>query len=185
MAILKIARMGHPVLRRIASPVADPTAPEIQSLINDMTETLADIGGAGLAAPQVHVPLRVVIFHVPGARIAAEDGGEPGTTQGVPLTVLINPEIAPLDSELVEGMEACLSVPGLAGMVPRHHRIRYRALAPDGSVIAREASGFHARVVQHECDHLDGILYPMRMRDMTSLGFVEELRRYENRDAAD
>lgn len=189
MAILKIARMGHPVLKRVADLVPDPTSPEIHRLINDMVDTLADIGGAGLAAPQVHVPLRVVIFHVPGARLAAEDqgGGEPATNPppGIPLTALINPEITPLSDEMVEGLEACLSVPGLAGTVPRYTHIRYRALAPNGTVIEREARGFHARVVQHECDHLDGILYPMRMRDMASLGFVEELRRFEDEDAAD
>jgi peptide deformylase len=185
MAILKIARMGHPVLKRVADPVKDPTSPEIHRLINDMIDTLADIGGAGLAAPQVHVALRVVIFHVPGARLAAEEGSDSGKVQGIPLTALINPEITPLSEEMAEGMEACLSVPGMAGSVPRYTRIRYRALAQDGQVIEREASGFHARVVQHECDHLDGILYPMRMRDMTSLGFVEELRRFENKEADD
>ncbi|WP_374307876.1 peptide deformylase [Dongia sp.] len=185
MAILKIARMGHPVLKRVAAPVLDPTAPEIHKLINDMLDTLSDIGGAGLAAPQVHVPLRVVIFHVPGARLAREDGTDGEVPAGVPLTALINPEIQPLSDEQIDGLEACLSVPGLAGMVPRFRHIRYRALAPDGSVIEREASGFHARVVQHECDHLDGILYPMRMRDMSSLGFVEELRRFEDRQAED
>jgi len=185
MAILKIARMGHPVLKRVADPVADPTSPEIYKLINDMIDTLADIGGAGLAAPQVHVPLRVVIFHVPAARIAQEDGGEPGGREGIPLTALINPEITPLSDSMTEGLEACLSVPGLAGMVPRFTHIRYRALAPNGTLIEREATGFHARVVQHECDHLDGVLYPMRMRDLTSLGFVEELRRFEDKEAAD
>jgi peptide deformylase len=185
MAILKIARMGHPILKRAADPVEDPTSPEIHRLINDMVDTLADIGGAGLAAPQVHVSLRVVIFHVPGARLAAEDGEAGPAPAGIPLTALINPEITPLSGDMVEGIEACLSVPGLAGMVPRYRHIRYRALAPDGSRIEREASGFHARVVQHECDHLDGILYPMRMRDMTSFGFVEELRRFENKEAAD
>jgi peptide deformylase len=185
MAILKIARMGHPVLKRVADPVTDPTSPEIHKLINDMVDTLADIGGAGLAAPQVHVPLRVVIFHVPGARLAAEDQIEGQAPAGIPLTALINPEITPLSDEMIEGVEACLSVPGLAGTVPRYSHIRYRALAPNGSVIEREAKGFHARVVQHECDHLDGILYPMRMRDMTSLGFMEELRRFENKEAED
>lgn len=185
MAILKIARMGHPILKRISDPVTDPTASEIHRLINDMIDTLADIGGAGLAAPQVHVPLRVVIFHVPGARIAAEEGGDPRQAVSVPLTALINPEITPLSDEMADGLEACLSVPGLAGTVPRHTRIRYRALAPDGQVIEREAHGFHARVVQHECDHLDGVLYPMRMRDMTSLGFIEELRHFENKEAQD
>jgi peptide deformylase len=184
MAILKIARMGHPILKQVAALVQDPKASEIHRLINDMVDTLADIGGAGLAAPQVHVPLRVVIFRVPGARLAAED--KSGSEQpGIPLTALINPEITPLSDDLVDGIEACLSVPGLAGMVPRYNHIRYRALAPDGSVIDREATGFHARVVQHECDHLDGVLYPMRMRDMTSLGFVEELRRFEDKEATD
>src|ERR1700753_48330 len=117
MAILKIARMGHPVLKRRADPVADPTAPEIRNLINDMMETLADVGGVGLAAPQVHVPLRLVIFHVPKARMEAED--QEGPAIGIPLTVLINPEIEPIGEpgaeEMEEGVEACLSVPGLAG----------------------------------------------------------------------
>jgi peptide deformylase len=173
MAILKIARMGHPVLKRQADPVADPKSDEIQRLIQDMLETLVDIGGAGLAAPQVHVPLRLVIFHVPAARMARE--GEAG--DGVPMTVLINPEITPLTEEMAPGIEACLSVPGLAGLVPRYTHIRYRGLDPQGREIDREARGFHARVVQHECDHLDGILYPMRMTDLSSLGFVEELQR--------
>ncbi len=179
MAILKIARMGHPVLKRRADPVFDPKSPEIQRLIRDMLETLGDIGGAGLAAPQVHVPLRLVIFHVPAARIAREEGGEAGA---VPLTVLINPEIEPLGSEtggpeMADGLEACLSVPDLAGMVPRYTHIRYRGLDAEGGIIDREARGFHARVVQHECDHLDGILYPMRMTDLSTLAFVEEMRR--------
>lgn len=185
MAILKIARMGHPILKRIAEPVADPTSSEIHRLINDMVDTLNDIGGAGLAAPQVHVPLRVVIFRVPASRMAAEDGEGAGSSAEVPLTALINPEIFPLQGETVEGLEACLSVPGLAGMVPRHTHIRYRAMAPDGSTIEREARGFHARVVQHECDHLDGVLYPMRMRDLRSLGFVEELRRFAGEQGAE
>ena len=152
MAILKIARMGNPVLRRRADPVADPAAPAIRTLVEDMLETMEDASGAGLAAPQVHVPLRVVIFHVPEAR-AARSGEQP-----VPLTVLINPEIEPLAEDRAEGWEACLSVPGLVGAVPRFTHIRYRGVGPDGARIEREARGFHARVVQHECDHLDGIL---------------------------
>ncbi len=174
MAILKIARMGHPVLKRSADPVVDVKADEIQQLIHDMLETLADIGGAGLAAPQVHVPLRVVIFHVPAARLAWEEGD---AGQTVPMTVLINPEIIPLTEDRALGVEACLSVPGLAGLVPRYTRIRYRGLDAEGREIERDAQGFHARVVQHECDHLDGILYPMRMTDLSTLGFVEELQR--------
>ncbi|HEX4193823.1 MAG TPA: peptide deformylase [Stellaceae bacterium] len=173
MAILKIARMGHPVLRRRADPVADPTAPEIHRLITDMAETLADIGGAGLAAPQVHVPLRVVIFQVPEHRLSGR-----ADDQAQPLIALINPIIEPLGAEQELGWEGCLSVPGLKGAVPRYSRIRYRGLAPDGSAIDRTVEGFHARVVQHECDHLDGVLYPQRMTDMRLLMFVEEGARY-------
>ena len=174
MAILKIARMGHPVLKARAEPVAEPKAQEIQYLVRDMIETLEDEGGIGLAAPQVHVSKRVVIYYVPGERRAA--AGEPA--EDVPLTVLINPEIEPLSEEKVTGVEACLSVPGLAGPVPRFTHIRYRALDLHGRMFEREAKGYHARVVQHECDHLDGILYPMRMTDLSQLAFVEELRRF-------
>ena len=168
MAILKIARMGHPVLARKAEPVMDPKAAEIQGLIADMIETMTDAGGAGLAAPQVHVPLRLVVFHAPAART----GGE-----AVGLTVLINPEIEPLGEELQLSYEGCLSLPGMMGAVPRFARIRYRGLDAQGNGFEREAEGFHARVVQHECDHLEGVLYPMRMPDLSRFGFVEELRR--------
>ena len=173
MAILKIAKMGHPVLAQPAQPVPDPTAPEVRQLVSNMLETMEDAGGTGLAAPQVHVPLRVMIFEVDGDRASREDDAETG---GVPLTVLINPEIEPLSQEMSLGWEACLSVPGLAGMVPRYDRILYRGLAPDGSQIAREAIGFHARVVQHEVDHLEGILYPQLMTDLKTLVFSSELR---------
>lgn len=177
MAILKIARMGHPVLAGAADAVADPEAVEIGRLIADMTETLADAGGVGLAAPQVHVPLRLVMFFVPAAR-ADTPSGKPGTPDGpVPLTVLINPWLEPLGEERVDGWEACLSVPGLTGLVPRFRRIRYGGTGADGQPVEREATGFHARVVQHELDHLDGILYPSRMRDLATLGFVEEVQR--------
>jgi peptide deformylase len=175
MAILKIARMGHPVLRRVADPVPDPTAPEIRRLVRDMLQTLEDIGGVGLAAPQVHVSKRVVIFEVPAER-AARDGNDPEAPQGVPLTILINPVIEPLSDEHELGWEACLSVPGLSGAVPRWTHVRYRGYGLQGEKIEREAHGFHARVVQHECDHLDGILYPQRMTDMSMLVFSEELR---------
>jgi peptide deformylase len=168
MAILKIARMGHPVLRRPAAPVADPTAPEVERLVADMLETLADAGGIGLAAPQVHVPKRVVIFEVPAAR-----GGEAGP---VPMTCLVNPVIEPIGEEKALGWEACLSVPGLTGAVPRWSHIRYRGHDLDGLLVEREARDFHARVVQHECDHLDGVLYPMRMEDLSLLAFAEELK---------
>ena len=181
MAILKIARMGHPVLGRPALPVADPGAPEIARLIVDMVDTLADANGAGLAAPQVHVPLRLVLFRVPPGREAAEqergedDGDSAPASAFESPTVLINPEIEPIGTRMAEDMEACLSLPGLAGIVPRHDRIRYRWTDTGGQVHEREATGFHARVVQHECDHLDGILYPMRMTDMSRFGFEEEL----------
>jgi peptide deformylase len=149
-----------------------------------MEDTLADVGGVGLAAPQVHVPLRVVIFHVPKARMEAEDGEGPAI--GVPLTYLINPVIEPIGPDDIEdGVEACLSVPGLAGVVPRFHQIRYRGVAPTGEPIDRIAKGFHARVVQHECDHLDGVLYPMRMTDLSKLSFVEELKRFAGEVAED
>lgn len=178
MAILKIARMGHPVLRRRADPVADPRAPEIARLIADMQETLRDIGGIGLAAPQVHVPLRVVIFSVPAARAGDPEAGDDAPDGPVPFTVLVNPEIEVLDAATEMGLEACLSVPGLAGMVPRFRRLRYRADTLEGGRLEREAAGFHARVVQHECDHLDGVLYPMRMSDLSLLGFTEEMARW-------
>ena len=167
MAILKIARMGHSILQQRAAEVADVRAPEIARLVADMRATLADCGGVGLAAPQVHVGLRVVIFEVPEAR---EPSGEL-----VAQMVLINPEIEPLGEEIALDWESCLSLPELRGAVPRPARIRYRALGLDGAPIGREAAGFHARVVQHECDHLDGILYPMRMTDLTTLHYASEI----------
>lgn len=177
MAILKIARMGDPILRRPAEAVSDPTAPEIARLVADMVDTLADAEGAGLAAPQVHVGKRVVIFHIPKRR--ADDGDAPdGSPAGaVPLTVLINPEIEPLGDEKTSGWEACLSVPDLMGMVPRYRSIRYRGRTLDGGVIERTATGFHARVVQHECDHLDGVLYPQLITDLALFGFAREITR--------
>jgi peptide deformylase len=173
MSILKIARMGHPVLRRIAEPVADPTAADIAALVRDMIETLDDIGGAGLAAPQVHVARRVVIFKVAPERTTGMAGDAPQD-----LTAIINPVIEPLGDEMNLGWEGCLSIPGLRGAVPRYTRIRYHGFAPDGSRIDRTVAGFHARVVQHEFDHLDGVLYPERMTDLALLTFVEEGLRY-------
>jgi len=183
MAILKIARMGHPILRRPAEAVDDPTAPEIARLIADMIETMADAPGIGLAAPQVHVSRRIVVFHVPGSRAGdpdaeAGDAEERDAEGPVPLTVLINPVIEPLADDTALDWEGCLSVPGLTGVVPRFKRIRYRGLTPAGGRVERTAEGFHARVVQHECDHLDGILYPQRMTDLTLLGFTSEMDRY-------
>ncbi|HTW33369.1 MAG TPA: peptide deformylase [Rhizomicrobium sp.] len=178
MAILKIARMGHPVLAKRAEAVVDPTAPGIRRLVGDMTETMIDANGAGLAAPQVHVPLRVVVFQAP------DDRAEPAETDAerfdhtAPLTVLINPQIEVLDHELEGGWEGCLSVPGLRGLVERPNHIRYRGYDQDGTLIERTARGFHARVVQHEIDHLDGILYPQRMKDLTKLIFESEVRHW-------
>ncbi len=172
MAILKIARMGHPVLLTRADPVDDPGAPEIRRLVADMLETMEDAEGAGLAAPQVHVPLRLFVFRVPPGRTnAAEGDGEMANT------VVINPEIEALDDEMVLRWEACLSIPGLRAAVPRHVRVRYRGVDTDGNPVGADASGFHAGVVQHEYDHLDGILYPMRMTDFSLFGFNEELAR--------
>ena len=167
MAILKIARMGHPVLKRRATEVPDPTAPAIRRLVDDMVETMTDAGGAGLAAPQVHVPLRVVVFQVPPGR----------SGETVPLTVLVNPVVDILTEDRTADFEGCLSVPGFVGVVPRATRVCYRAVGLDGVPFAREAEGFHARVVQHECDHLDGILYPQRMTDMRLFGYVDEVKR--------
>jgi len=172
MAILKIARMGHPVLRRRADPVQDPTAPEIRRLVADMIDTLRDANGAGLAAPQVHVPLRLVMFLVPAHRAEADRLPRPDG-----LTVLCNPVIEPLDPALETGWEGCLSVPGMMGSVPRHVRIRYHGVTPEGVAVTREADGFHARVVQHECDHLDGVLYPQRMTDLSLFGFAEDMQK--------
>lgn len=175
MAILKVARMGHPILARPAEAVDDPSAAEIQRLIDDMIETMQDANAAGLAAPQVHVPLRVVVFHVPAARAESEEGA-------VPVSVLLNPVIQPLDADTQVGYEGCLSLPGLTGAVPRWCRIRYAGLDRDGRPLDCLAEGFHARVVQHECDHLDGILYPQRMPDLGRFGFVEEMRRGLDRE---
>ena len=179
MAILKIARMGHPVLGRPALPVADPGAPEIARLIVDMVDTLVDANGAGLAAPQVHVPLRLVLFRVsPGRETAEQESSDSAQESALESpTVLINPKIEPIGTRMEEDMEACLSLPGLAGMVPRHDHIRYRWTDIHGEDHEQEATGFHARVVQHECDHLDGILYPMRMTDLSTLAFTSELGR--------
>jgi peptide deformylase len=181
MAILKIARMGHPMLKRRAAPIEDPAAPEVRRLVNDMLDTLEDAGGTGLAAPQVHVPRRLVLFYVSAARAEGEDGPEGGAeaaeeTEEVPLTVLINPVVEPLGEDMVTGWEACLSLPDLAGQVPRYKAVRYRGLDLNGQEIVREARGFHARVIQHECDHLDGVLYPQRMTDLSTLTFASELR---------
>ena len=172
MAILKIARMGHPVLLQICEPVTDPGTPEIRRLVADMMETMEDASGAGLAAPQVHVPLRLFVFRVPETR-----GLEDADDLPVGNTVVINPEVELLSEDRILRWEGCLSIPGLRAAVPRAPRIRYRGVDCDGTPIQREVSGFHAGVVQHEFDHLNGILYPMRMKDFSRFGFTEELAR--------
>ncbi len=169
MALLKIARMGHPVLIETALPVDDPTSERVRRLVGHMAETMADAGGLGLAAPQVYQPLRLILFLDADARDEA-GGREP--------VALINPVVEPLDQDIEVAFEGCLSIPGIRGMVPRHARIGYRGLTPDGRTIEREAAGLHARVVQHEVDHLDGILYPMRMTDLRQLSFESELRHF-------
>lgn len=187
MAILKIARMGHPVLARRADPVADPKSPEIKRLVADMIETMEDANGAGLAAPQVHVPLRVVVFQAPGSR---SDGGlaeGEAFDHTAPLTVLINPMIEVVNPTTEGGWEGCLSVPDLRGWVERARHIRYTGYDTEGRRIVREAKGFHARVVQHECDHLEGMLYPQRMKDLTKLIFESEIQHWlakQKEDAA-
>ncbi|HTQ14505.1 MAG TPA: peptide deformylase [Rhizomicrobium sp.] len=183
MAILKIARMGHPVLAARAEPVTNPAAPEIRKLAADMIETMIDASGAGLAAPQVHVPLRLVVFQAPDDRST-----DPGLSEAerfdhtVPLTVLVNPEIEILGSGKEAGWEGCLSVPGLRGVVSRPDHIRYGGYDLDGRRVTRVARGFHARVVQHEVDHLDGILYPQRMDDLSQLIFESEIRHWVQPD---
>ncbi len=172
MALLKIARMGHPVLIQRAEPVPDPGAPDIRRLVADMMETMEDASGAGLAAPQVHVPLRLFVFRVQAAR---EPGDEP-----VGNTVVINPTVEPVGEERVLRWEGCLSIPGLRAAVPRYARVRYSGVDCDGRPVGAEVGGFHAGVVQHEYDHLDGILYPMRMTDFRLFGFTEELARMVN-----
>ena len=164
MAVLPIARMGHQVLKDPAEPVTKFEDAELDQLVSDMTETMFEVGGVGLAAPQVYVPKRVVIFFVPADRNEGE---------AVPLTVLVNPEIVPASQTVEEDWEACLSVPGLTGVVPRHASITYRYQDLSGDHHEVTATGFHARVVQHECDHLDGMLYPMRMTDMSTLMFTD------------
>lgn len=173
MSVLKIARMGHPVLSRVADIVEDPTDPAISELVLDMVETMQDAPGVGLAAPQVHVPLRIVVFYLPKGRL--EEGESDAEEIADSLNVLINPVIEPLSEEMSDGIEGCLSLPGMAGRVSRHSKIRYTGVGLDGEIIDRVAEGFHARVIQHECDHLDGVLYPMRMDDLSTFGYVEEM----------
>jgi peptide deformylase len=168
MAVKDILRMGDPLLLQRAAEVAQLDTPALHALVADMHDTMQHANGAGLAAPQIGVSLRVVVFgFVHNARYP--------DAPAVPWTVLVNPVLEPLGSEEEEGWEGCLSVPGLRGLVPRHRRLRYRGVDPHGAPIDRTVEGFHARVVQHEVDHLDGILYPRRIRDLTKFGFQDVL----------
>lgn len=166
--IREVLRMGDPRLLQVAEPVAAFDTPELHALLADLQDTMAALNGAGLAAPQIGVPLRVVVFGV---------GRNPRypEAEAVPYTVLCNPVLTPLSDEQEDGWEGCLSVPGLRGLVPRYSRLRYEGYTERGELLRREVSGFHARVVQHECDHLDGILYPRRIRDLRHFGFSEVL----------
>jgi len=160
--------MGHPLLREVAASVSAFGTRELRELVADMDDTMRALDGAGLAAPQIGVPLRVVIFEVRGNPRYPD-------AEDVPYTVLVNPVLEPLGEEMEDGWEGCLSVPGLRGLVPRFRRLRYRGRDLGGTPIDRTVEGFHARVVQHEVDHLDGILYPMRIRDLRDFGFADAL----------
>ncbi len=166
--IRDILRMGDPRLLQVSAPIERFDTPELHSLIRDLRETMAAANGAGLAAPQIGVPLRVVIFGV-------ESNPRYPDAEPVPFTVLCNPVLTPLSDDQADGWEGCLSVPGLRGLVPRYTRLRYEGFDAQGTKIMREVSDFHARVVQHECDHLDGVLYPTRIRDLRNFGFTEQL----------
>jgi peptide deformylase len=166
--IREVLRMGDPRLWQKSLPVTRFNTKELSELLQDMRDTMAHLNGAGLAAPQIGVLLRVVIFGVT-ANPRYPDVEE------VPDTVLINPELKPLSDEVEEGWEGCLSVPGMRGWVPRWHKLHYKGRDEKGMPFERTVEGFHARVVQHECDHLDGVLYPMRIRDFTRFGFNEAL----------
>ncbi len=166
--IREVLKMGDPRLLEKSQPVVAFGTPQLRELIADMRDTMAQLNGAGLAAPQIGVPLRVVIFGV------TRNPRYPDAEE-VPDTVLINPVITPLGDEMEEAWEGCLSVPGMRGVVPRFRYLRYRGFDDEGLPIDRSVEGFHARVVQHECDHLDGILYPMRISDMSKFGFVDVL----------
>lgn len=168
MAVKTVLKMGDPRLFEVAKPVTAFDTPQLHELVQDMHHTMEALNGAGLAAPQIGVGLQVVIFGV------TRNPRYPDAEE-VPYTVLINPQIASLDQEMEEDWEGCLSVPGMRGLVPRYKRLRYQGRDQYGKSIERSVSGFHARVVQHECDHLQGILYPMRIRDMRNFGYSEVL----------
>lgn len=168
MAIKPVLRMGEPLLLQQASKVERFDTPELHALLKDMQDTMAHLNGAGLAAPQIGISFQVVIF-------GFEKNQRYPDADEVPFTVLINPELTPLSEEKEDDWEGCLSVPGMRGIVPRYARLRYQGFDQYGKTIDRTVSGFHARVVQHECDHLQGILYPMRIKDFRSFGFTDVL----------
>ena len=168
MALLKIARMGHPVLRQIAETVAQPNAAEIRRIADDMVETMLDAPGVGLAAPQVHLPIRLMVFRAPDAE------GE--LTRVVRL---INPEIEALEETIELGWEGCLSIPDLRGVVPRYQRIVWRGVTPEGEAVEDQAEGYAARIVQHELDHLNGVLYLDRMTDLRLLTYPENMPHFD------
>jgi peptide deformylase len=168
MARRRIIRMGDPALLRVAEPVDQFDTPDLHSLVRDLIDTMQAADGAGLAAPQINILSRVVVFGV-------DSNPRYPDAEAVPQTVLINPIIEPLSDQQEDGWEGCLSVPGLRGVVPRYTHIRYSGFDQFGNVVDREVNGFHARVVQHECDHLDGILYPQRMRNMKLFGYTDVL----------
>lgn len=165
--------MGHPLLLEKAAPISEFNTPELHALIEDMEDTMVHMHGAGLAAPQIGVGLRLVIF---GQKEVSEaKNPRYPDADNVPYTVLINPIIEPVNETQEDGWEGCLSVPGMRGLVPRYTHLRYQGFDQFGRSIDRTVEGFHARVVQHECDHLDGLLYPMRMADLSNFGYIEEL----------
>lgn len=168
MALREILKMGHPLLQQVAEPVTEFNTPALETLLLDMFETMATLNGAGLAAPQIGVSLRLLIF-------AVENNPRYPEVKSVPQTVLINPQIDILDEKLEQGWEGCLSLPGLRGLVPRYRTIRYSGYDQHGKFFEREAHDFHARVVLHEIDHLDGILYPQRIQDLRDFGFESVL----------
>ncbi len=168
MTVRTVLKMGHPLLLQRAADVEAFDTPALQALLQDMRDTMVALNGAGLAAPQIGVSLRVVIFGFDANERYPD-------APPVPMTVLINPELTALDAQTEDGWEGCLSVPGLRGLVPRHARLRYRGFDAQGQLIDRSVEGFHARVVQHEVDHLDGILFPLRIRDLRHFGFSETL----------
>lgn len=179
MAILKVARIGHPIVRTAAArvPRESIATPEMQRLLDDMIETMHEYDGVGLAAPQVHVSLRVAVLEIPPSDARTRDA--------VPLTVLINPVLTPLGDETVPGWEGCLSIPDLRGLVPRIRRLRLEAIDRDGHPYTLEAEDFLARVIQHECDHLDGSVYLDRMQGMRTLSFLREFEQYALSDDDD